>query len=50
MDEIKDPERRALCETRALRAARALLVEHRSFPDMASVIALAQRERARGLS
>jgi len=37
LEKIADPDRRALCETRALRLARELMVNRRRFADIAAV-------------
>ena len=47
LDSIADPEKRALCEARALRAARELLVNHRMYTSIKSAIAMMREERAR---
>jgi 5-methylthioribose kinase len=45
MDSISDPDRRALCESRNLRMARELLVNHREYANPASLGALARALR-----
>lgn len=40
MDSIADPKQRALCEARALGAARELLLQHRKYEDITSVVAM----------
>jgi 5-methylthioribose kinase len=47
LDDIADPDTRALCEARALRAARELLINHRKYTGIASAIAMMREERAR---
>jgi 5-methylthioribose kinase len=47
LDGIADPEMRALCEARALRAARELLVNHRMYTSIKPAIAMMREERAR---
>jgi len=42
---IRDPERRALCETRSLRLARDMMVDSRRYRDIGSVTAAARRIR-----
>jgi 5-methylthioribose kinase len=46
LDSIADPEKRALCETRALRAARELLLNHRKYTSIELVIAMMREQRA----
>jgi 5-methylthioribose kinase len=43
---IKDPDRRAACETAALRLARAMLVSPGDFTSVADIVAAARRWRA----
>ena len=45
LEKIADPERRALCETRALRLARELMVNRRRFDSIAAVADAAQTVR-----
>ena len=45
LEKIADPDRRALCETRALRLARELMVNRRRFADIAAVAARARAVR-----
>jgi len=45
LEKIADPERRALCETRALRLARELMVNRRRFDSIAAVADAAQTMR-----
>ncbi len=47
MDEIADPDKRALCESRALHAARELLVHHRRHKSVSDVLSTARSARAR---
>jgi 5-methylthioribose kinase len=47
LDDIADPEQRASCEARALRAARELLVNHRKYSGILPVIAMIREQRAR---
>jgi 5-methylthioribose kinase len=47
MDNIVDPEQRAVCEARALRAARELLVNHGKYTKIMDVVAMVRSERAR---
>jgi 5-methylthioribose kinase len=42
---IRDPERRALCETRSLRLARDMMVDSDRYRDIGSVTAAARRIR-----
>ncbi len=46
---IADPERRAHCETKALRLARELLVRPQDFSGVADVAAAARAARGKGL-
>ena len=45
LEKIADPDRRALCETRALRLARELMVNRRRFDSIAAVADAAQTMR-----
>jgi 5-methylthioribose kinase len=45
LEKIADPDRRALCETRALRLARELMVNRRRFDSIAAVADAAQTVR-----
>jgi 5-methylthioribose kinase len=47
LERIADPDRRALCELRALRLARDLMVTSEGFPAIADVTAAARRMRQR---
>jgi 5-methylthioribose kinase len=47
LDDIENPRERALCETRALVAARELLINHRKYTGIVPVIALVREVRAR---
>jgi 5-methylthioribose kinase len=48
LERIADPDRRALCELRALRLARDLMVNSERYPRIAEVTAGARRMRRRG--
>lgn len=45
MERIEDPERRAVCESHALHVARELLVSHRKYTDIATVLDLIRAQR-----
>ena len=47
MDEIADPEARALCETRALYAARELLVNRQKYGSIPQLLAMIREQRGR---
>jgi 5-methylthioribose kinase len=47
LDEIADADKRALCESRALHAARELLLHHRRHRSVSDVIDTARAARAR---
>jgi len=50
MESIADPDRRAVCETRALRLARTMMVEGAGFADIQAVndaARVVQREAAK---
>jgi 5-methylthioribose kinase len=47
LDRIADPDRRGLCETRALRLARELMVHGERYPAIADVTAAAREQRQR---
>ena len=50
MESIADPDRRAVCETRALRLARTMMVEGAGFADIQAVndaARIVQREAAK---
>src|SRR5262249_33684814 len=47
LDSIADGGQRALCESRALAAARELLVNHRAYRNMAGVIGVMRSARTR---
>jgi 5-methylthioribose kinase len=49
LDGIESPRERASCETRALGAARELLINHRKYTGIVPVIALMREVRARPL-
>ena len=42
---IEDPKRRAICEARSLRLARAMMVETASFPTIGAVTKAAREVR-----
>lgn len=50
MDEIKGPTARALCETRALLAAKELMLSRRNYQDIAQVLGMLREQRSRTLA
>jgi 5-methylthioribose kinase len=46
MDEIKDPAARALCETRALLAARELMLGRRKYQSIAQALGTIREHRS----